>query len=330
MTLPETMRAMRVTALDGPSALALQEIPLPDIAGAALVEVHAAGVAFADLLLTRGKYQMKPEPPFIPGSDIAGIVVRAPEGAPVRVGQRVAGAPLTGAWAEYAAASAQMLFPIPDGMDFAAATSLTVNYQTSYFALMERGQLKPGETVLVHGAAGGVGSAAVQIAAAGGAHVIAVAHGDDKRRTAVESGAAQALEAEGPWLEEVRALTDGRGVDVVYDPVGGDRFLDSVRSLAPGGRLLVVGFAGGSIPSVQVNRLLLRNTSVVGVAWPEYARVDPEMPQRCAAGLAAMHAAGYIKPVVGAVFPLEQAAEALRVIEERRAVGKVVLQIRQS
>jgi NADPH2:quinone reductase len=221
-----------------------------------------------------------------------------------------------------------MIFPIPEGMDFGAATSLTVNYQTSYFALMMRGGLRAGETVLVHGAAGGVGSAAVQIAAGAGATVIAVARGDEKLAASRESGADHAIEAEGDWLAEVRRLTDNRGVDVVYDPVGGDRFLDSVRSMAPGGRLLVVGFAGGSIPSVQVNRLLLRNTSVVGVAWPEYARVDPQMPQECAAGLARMYAAGYIKPIVGKRFPLERAADALREIESRRAVGKIVLDIR--
>ena len=183
---------------------------------------------------------------------------------------------------------------------------------------------------MMKGRASGVGSAAVQIAAAAGATVIAVARGDEKRAAAIDAGADHALDADGDWLAEVRALTDGRGVDVVYDPVGGDRFLDSVRSMAPGGRLLVVGFAGGSIPSVQVNRLLLRNTSVVGVAWPEYARVDPAMPQACAEGLAKMYAAGYIKPIVGRTFPLEGARDALREIEDRRAVGKIALIVRQS
>jgi NADPH2:quinone reductase len=160
--------------------------------------------------------------------------------------------------------------------------------------------------------------------------VIAVARGEEKRTAARAMGADHAIEAESDWLAEVRRITDGRGVDIVYDPVGGDRFLDSVRAMAPGGRLLVVGFAGGSIPSVQVNRLLLKNTSVVGVAWPEYARVEPQMPRACADGLAKMWADGYIKPVVGRRFPLERAADALREIEERRAVGKIVLDIRQS
>jgi NADPH2:quinone reductase len=213
-------------------------------------------------------------------------------------------------------------------MDFDAATAMTVNYQTSYFALITRGQLRAGEAVLVHGAAGGVGSAAVQIARAAGATVIAVVHGDEKMAIARDSGADHCTEAESDWLTEVRRLTDDRGVDVVYDPVGGDRFTDSVRSMAPGGRLLVVGFAGGSIPTVQVNRLLLKNTSVVGVAWPEYARVDPNMPRDVAAGLAKMWDDGFIKPIVGSRYPLERAADALREIDERRATGKVVLVIR--
>jgi NADPH2:quinone reductase len=325
--IPESMRAMRVTRLDGPDAVALAEIPTPRDADDVIVEVHAAGVAFADLLMTRGKYQVRPEPPFVPGSDIAGIVVQAPANSHLHTGDRVAGIAKTGAWAEYAAA-APTIFKIPDRMGFDAATAMTVNYQTSYFALITRGLLRAGETVLVHGAAGGVGSAAVQIARGAGATVIAVAHGEDKMAVARASGADHAVEAEGEWLAEVRELTGNRGVDVVYDPVGGDRFTDSLRSLAPGGRLLVVGFAGGEIPTVKVNRLLLNNTSVVGVAWPEYARIDPKMPLDVAAGLAKMYDDGYIDPVVGSRYPLERAADALREIESRRATGKVVLMIR--
>lgn len=325
--MPELMRVVRVVRLTGPDGLELQQVPRPDDPRDVIVEVHAAGVAFADLLMTRGKYQVKPDPPFVPGSDIAGVVLRAPDGSAVRAGDRVAGIAKGGAWAEYAAA-APTLFKIPDTMDFAAATAITVNYQTSYFGLINRGQLKPGETVLVHGAAGGVGTAAVQIAHAAGARVLAVAHGPEKIAVARDSGADECIEAESDWLAAVRRLTDGRGVDVVYDPVGGDRFTDSLRSLAPGGRLLVVGFAGGEIPTVKVNRLLLNNTSVVGVAWPEYARVDPAMPQQVAAGLAAMWEAGHIRPVVGSRYPLERAADALREIESRRATGKVVLVVR--
>lgn len=324
--MPDTMRAMRVVRLDGPAGLELARVPVPAGPDDVIVEVHAAGVAFADLLMTRGQYQVKPELPFVPGSDIAGVVRSAPAGSPFAPGDRVAGIAKTGAWAEYAAA-APAIFKIPDSMDFDAATAMTVNYQTSYFALIMRGQLRAGETVLVHGAAGGVGSAAVQIARAAGATVIAVARGEEKLAAARESGADHAIEAESDWLAEVRRLTGGRGVDVVYDPVGGDRFTDSVRSMAPGGRLLVVGFAGGAIPTVAVNRLLLKNTSVVGVAWPEYARVDPDMPRDVAAGLASMWDAGFIKPVVGSRYPLERAADALREIDERRAIGKIVLMV---
>ncbi len=325
--MPNTMRAMHVVRLDGPEGLELTQLPVPGGVDDVIIEVHAAGVAFADLLMTRGQYQMKPEPPFVPGSDIAGIVISAPETSELRPGDRVAGIARTGAWAEYAAA-APTIFKIPDSMQYDAATAMTVNYQTSYFALINRGQLRAGETVLVHGAAGGVGTAAVQIARAAGATVLAVARGEEKMAAARESGADHAIEAESDWLAEVRRLTGGRGVDVVYDPVGGDRFTDSVRSMAPGGRLLVVGFAGGAIPTVAVNRLLLKNTSVVGVAWPEYARVDPTMPRDVAAGLAKMWEAGVIKPVVGSRYPLERAADALREIEERRAIGKIVLMLR--
>jgi NADPH2:quinone reductase len=319
---------MRLTRLDGPDSLELAQVSVPGGAADVIVEVHAAGVAFADLLMTRGQYQVKPPVPFVPGSDIAGVVVRAPAGSEFRAGDRVAGIPKTGAWAEYAAA-APTIFKIPDTMDFDAATAMTVNYQTSYFGLIDRGNLRAGETVLVHGAAGGVGSAAVQIARAAGATVIAVVRGPDKAAAARESGADHAVEAESEWLPEVRKLTGGRGVDVVYDPVGGDRFIDSVRAMAPGGRLLVVGFAGGEIPTVKVNRLLLNNTSVVGVAWPEYARVDPAMPRAVAEGLAKMWDGGFIKPVVGSRYPLEHAAHALREIESRRAIGKVVLIVRE-
>jgi NADPH2:quinone reductase len=322
------MRAMRLPSLDGPDALELVDIPKPDNPNDVIVEVHAAGVAFADVLITRGQYQIKPPLPFVPGSDIAGVVVSAPPGSAFRPGDRVAGTPKTGAWAEYAAA-APTLFPIPGDMPFDAATAMTVNYQTSYFALINRGLLRAGETVLVHGAAGGVGSAAVQIARAAGATVIAVVRGNDKAAAARESGADHCVDSEGEWLKDVRELTDGRGVDVVYDPVGGNRFTDSLRSLAPGGRLLVVGFAGGEIPTVKVNRLLLNNTSVVGVAWPEYARIDPNMPRDVAAGLAKMWNDGFIKPFVGSRYPLERAADALREIESRRAIGKVVLVIRE-
>lgn len=323
----QTMRAVRLVRLDGPSGLELADVPVPSPEGRLIVEVHAAGVGFPDLLMTRGRYQFRPEPPFVPGVELAGIVHSAPDGSPFKPGDRVA-AWSFGAWAEYAVASPGSTFHIPDNMSFAQATSL-VNYQSAYFGLIERGQARPGETVLIHGAAGGVGSAAVDIAHGLGLTSIAVARGEEKLAVARELGADHCIEAESDWLAEVRRITEDRGVDLVFDPVGGDRFLDSVRSLSVGGRLLVIGFAGGTIPEVKVNRLLLRNSSVVGVAWGEYVRHDAEMPQRVGKALNELWAAGKIKPVVGTTVPLEQAADALREIEERRATGKIVLVVRE-
>lgn len=324
------MRALRLTALTGPDALELQtDVPEPADPNDVIIDVQAAGVAFADLLTTQGRYQLKQTPPFTPGAEVAGTVRSAPANSPFKPGDRVAAMAKSGAWAEVAATSPVTTFPIADRMTFDEATALPVNYQTSYFGLMIRGQLQPGETVLVHGAAGGVGTAAVQIARGAGATVIAVAQGDEKRRIATDAGAHHAIDADSDWLAEVRKLTNDRGVDVLYDPVGGDRFTDSVRALAPAGRLLVIGFAGGDIPTVKVNRLLLRNTSVVGVAWPEYIRVDPTMPQTVAAGLSRMYDEGHITPLVSKTYPLAEGASALRDLEARRATGKITLHVRE-
>lgn len=326
----ELMRALRLLRTDGPEALEVQRVPPPASPDDVIIDVHAAGVAFADLLVTRGKYQVKQEPPFTPGAEVAGVVRSAPGGCGFAPGDRVAAVAHTGAWAEVAAATPYMTFAIPASMTFEQATALPINYQTSYFALLWRGQLRAGETVLVHGAAGGVGTAAVQIARAAGARVIAIAQGEHKLAVARDAGAHECIDADADWLATVRELTGNAGVDLVYDPVGGDRFTDSLRSLAPAGRLLVVGFAGGEIPTVKVNRLLLRNTGVLGVAWPEYARVDTSMPAKVAAGLAQMWEAGGIRPLVSSRYPLECAADALRELDERRAIGKIVLSVRES
>jgi NADPH2:quinone reductase len=321
-----TMKALELARLEGPDALSVVDVPVPSVPGAVIIDVHAAGVAFADLLLTQGRYQMRPEPPFVPGSDAAGIVRSAPDGSGFAPGDRVVATTL-GSWAEVAAAAPASTFHVPDGMSFEQATSL-INYQTGYFGLVTRGQLRAGEHVLVHGAAGGVGTAAVQIARGLSAVVIGVAQGDTKRAIATQAGAAHTLDADGDWLTDVRALTEGRGVEVVYDPVGGDRFTDSLRSLAPGGRLLVIGFAGGEIPTVKVNRLLLHNTSVMGVAWPEWYRGHPESQPEVADGLQRLWDSGDVRPIVGEVYPLERGADALRALQERRATGKIVLRIR--
>jgi NADPH2:quinone reductase len=322
------MRAIRLVRLEGPEGLEFADVPEPGGGDRIIVEVHAAGVGFPDLLMTRGRYQFRPEPPFVPGIEMAGTVRSVPEGSPFAPGDRVAAWAPLGAWAEYAVAAPVATFPIPEGMSYAQATSL-VNYQSAYFGLVDRGQARPGETVLIHGAAGGVGSAAVDIARGLGLTSIAVARGAGKLNAAGELGAQHLLDAESDWLPEVRRITEDRGVDLVFDPVGGERFLDSVRALAVGGRLLVVGFAGGSIPEVKVNRLLLKNSSVVGVAWGEYVRHDTEMPQRVGRALADLWSAGKLHPIVGATFPLKRAADALREIESRRAIGKVVLTVRE-
>ncbi len=324
----EMMRALVVTRLDGPDAIELRDVPAPTSVDDVIIEVHAAGANFADLLMTRGKYQVKPEPPFVPGVEVAGVVLAAPEGSPLRPGDRVAAAARLGAFAEIAAAPPSTVIAIPEGMSFEAATSLPVNYQTAYFGLIWRGKLRAGEVVLVHGSSGGVGSAAIHVAKAAGARVIAVARGAEKVAIARKLGADDCIDSSEPWLAQARALTDGRGVDVVYDPVGGDGFTDNLRALAPEGRVLVIGFAGGTIPEVKVNRLLLNNTSVIGVGITEFVRHQPEMPQIVAAGIAKMWEQTHFEPLVGGRYPLERGADALRDLEGRRAVGKLVINVR--
>src|SRR5689334_17642001 len=217
-----------------------------------LVEVHAAGVSFPEVLQTRGEYQLKPPLPFVPGSEVGGVVRSAPDGAAVSPGERVAAFCGLGGFAEVVAAPEFFCFAIPDELDFAQGASLVLNYHTAHFALRIRGRLSDGETVLVQGAAGGVGTASLQVAKGLGARTIAVVSTDDKERVAREAGADEVVRSDGPWKDQVKALG---GADVVIDPVGGDRFLDSLRSLREEGRLVVVGFTGGSIPEVKVNRL---------------------------------------------------------------------------
>jgi NADPH2:quinone reductase len=279
------------------------------------------------VLLTRGMYQIKPAPPFTPGSEIAGIVTAAPEGGPVSVGDRVAALSWFGGFAEQAVVQPEMIFPLPDAVDFVTGASLPINYLTAHFALARRGRLQAGQTVLVHGAAGGVGTASIQFARAHGATVIAVASSDEKAALATATGAHHTVPADG-FLPAVKDLTDGRGVDIVVDPVGGDRFTDSLRSLAAEGRLLVIGFVGGEIPTVRVNRLLLNNIEVVGVAWGEYALKHLGYIQEQWDEIAPLVASGAIAPPIGHTLALADAGAALALMDERRAVGKVVLAVR--
>jgi NADPH2:quinone reductase len=318
------MRALQVTELSGPDGVAVNDVDEPDPSLGLVVQVEAAGIAFPDLLLSRGEYQMKPDPPFTLGAEVAGTVVQAAEDSGYQEGQRVMGFTFGGA-AERAALHPSVAFPMPEAFDFDQAGGFIMNYHTSHFALHRRGRLQEGETVLVHGAAGGVGTAAVQIAKGAGARVIAVVSSDAKEDMARRAGADEVVRSDSDWLKHVRELTDGRGVDVLYDPVGGDRFKDSVRVLAPEGRLLVIGFTEGQIPSVAVNRLLLKNVSVVGVAWGAFVGDKPELTREIGQDLDRLAGEGLVDPLVGGTYPLEEGAQALRDLDERRATGKLVL-----
>ena len=264
------MRAVQITELTGPES-ALQEVDLPEPepshpltpGSGVVIDVHAAGVSFPEVLQTRGEYQIKPDLPFVPGSEVAGVVRSAPEGSGLAEGDRVAGCCLLGAWAEVAVSPDFLTFELSDELDYAQGAGLILNYHTAYFSLKHRGRLAEGETVLVHGAAGGIGTATLQVAKGLGARTIAVVSSDDKERIAREAGADEVVRSDGAWKDEAKELSGG-GADIVIDPVGGDRFTDSLRSLRENGRLVVVGFTGGSIPEVRVNRLLLNNLEVIG------------------------------------------------------------------
>jgi len=323
------VRAVQVPALDGPQALVVVDVPEP-VAGpdAVVVDVHAAGVAWPDLLLTRGQYQLKPEPPFSPGAEVAGLVRSAPEGSGLVPGQRVVVLCGLGGWQETVVSPVDSVLPLPDGVSLSAAAGVPFNYLTVQFALRRRARLQAGETVLVHGASGGIGVATLQLARAYGARTIAVVSTEAKVDAARAAGADEVVLAEG-FLGRVKELTGGRGVDVVMDPVGGDRFTDSLRSLAPEGRLLVVGFTGGEIPTVKVNRLLLNNISVVGVGWGAFLMVEPALLQQQWAEVRELLETGGAVAVEGPVYPLEQARQALLDMEARTLTGKAVLTVRE-
>jgi NADPH2:quinone reductase len=328
------MRAMQITELTGPeSALKLVDIPEPEASHmltpgrGVVVDVHVAGVSFPEVLQTRGEYQFKAPLPFVPGSEVGGVVRSAPEGAGVSPGDRVAGFCFLGAFAEVAVAPEFFCFKLPDEFSFAHGASLVLNYHTAYFGLKLRGRLEQGEWVLVHGGAGGVGTASLQVAKGLGAHTIAVVSSDEKERVARDAGAEHVIRSDGAWKDEAQEISGG-GIDVVLDPVGGDRFTDSIRSLREGGRVVVIGFTGGSIPEVRVNRLLLNNTEVVGAGWGAYVMSKPDTTHEIGAAIAKLIQSGHVQPVVGARFPLERASEALKLIDGRGATGKVVLDVR--
>ena len=322
------MRAARVTRLDGPEAIEVAEIDEPTGDGI-VVDVHAAGAAFPDALLTRGLYQYRPDPPFVLGAEIAGVVRSAPEGCHVQPGDRVVGLTmLTGGMAEVAVLSPDRAFKLPDNVSFEAGAGLLFNDLTVYFALTVRGRLRPGETVLVHGAAGGIGTSTLRLAPAlGASRTIAVVSSEAKAEVATAAGATDVVLADG-FKDAVKELTGDRGVDMVVDPVGGDRFTDSLRSLVSGGRLLVIGFTGGDIPTVKVNRLLLNNIDVVGVGWGAWTATHPGALDEQWAGLERLLSSGQLPAPQPEVYPLDQAAAAVASMENRTAKGKVVVRVR--
>ena len=327
------MRAIQITDLTGPdTALQIVDVPEPEPShmmtpgSGVVVDVQAAGVSFPEVLQTRGLYQVKPPLPFTPGSEVGGIVRSAPEEASVSPGDRVAAFCMLGGFAEVAVAPQFMTFKLADELDFAQGAALVLNYHTAWFALKLRGRLAEGEWVLVHGAAGGVGTASLQVAKGLGARTIAVVSSDEKEQVAREAGADEVVRADGPWKDQAKELSGG-GVDLVLDPVGGDRFTDSIRSLREEGRVVVVGFTGGAIPEVRVNRLLLGNTEIVGAGWGAYVMTKPDVIRQIGAEVMKLIDQGFVRPIVGARFPFEQVGEALKLIDERGATGKVVLEL---
>jgi len=315
------MFAHRIAALTGPDDVQWAEVPEPAADDGVIIDVAAAGVSFADLLQTQGGYQMRVALPYTPGMDAAGVVRSGAGWAP---GQRVAVLVPYGCWQEVISVPPERVLPLPDGMSLEAGAAAPLNYLTGMFALVRRARAQAGETLLVHGPAGGVGTAAVQLGKALGLRVIAVAGDPAKREFAVRCGADHAVLSEG-WLAAVRDLLGERAVDMVVDPVGSDRMTDSLRSLAPEGRLLVLGFAGGEIPVVKVNRLLLGNTGVLGVASREFFEHHPALVAELWGQLMELWSSGALADPPVEAYPFADARGALRAIASRRALGKVVL-----
>ena len=312
----------------GVDALNWTERPTPQpAAGQVLIRIEAASLNFPDLLIVQNKYQMKPPLPFVPGSEFAGVVEALGDGVNgLRVGQRVACLPGTGGFGTHALAPAQLCLPLPDTFPAVDAAAFIMIYATSHHALIDRGQLKAGETVLVLGAAGGVGTSAIQIAKAMGARVIAAASTEEKCALCLSLGADATVNySQGQLREQIKALTDGKGPDVIYDPVGGDFAEPAFRSIAWRGRYLVVGFASGPIPSLPLNLALLKGASVVGVFWGDFSRREPEANARMMDELARWYAQGRIKPVIDRTMPMKDLKAAYARMGSRAVMGKLVM-----
>ena len=319
------MRSIQVTALEGPAGVSVQEVPDATAQdGHVLVEVKALGISWPDLLQSKGLYQIKPELPFQLGVDFAGVVRSAPDGSGFTAGQRVACCLPYGGGADLVSVHPESVFPLPDSLSFEQGAAIPMNYLTAEFALATRGAVTSGATVLVNGAAGGVGTATIQGAKGLGARVIAVVSTDEKAEFARKAGADEAVLTDG-FLPAVKELTGGVGVDVVLDVVGEPLMADSLRALGPLGRLLVVGFTGGEIPAVKVNRLLLNNIDVRGVGWGAYAMVRPGFMRGQWDRLVPMMESGVIDPPIGHVYQVDQVGDALAEMDARRTLGKSVV-----
>ena len=322
------MKAVLCKEYGLPGSLVIEDVPSPKPAtGQVIVSVKACGVNFPDTLIIQGKYQFKPEMPFSPGGEVAGVVKEIGEGVTrVKPGDRVIAFNTWGGFAEEMAVDADRTIPMPAGMDFVPASAFVLTYGTSYHALKDRADIKAGESLLVLGAAGGVGLAAIQLGKAMGARVIAAASSDAKLKVCRDNGADELINYGSEDLRaRVKAITAGKGVDVVYDPVGGPYSELALRDMAWKGRFLVVGFAAGDIPKVPLNLTLLKGCSIVGVFWGSFTKNEPERNRENNWELMAMYAAGKIKPHIHAVYPLEKAAEALNEVLNKRVTGKVVL-----
>ncbi|WP_165668279.1 NADPH:quinone oxidoreductase family protein [Metapseudomonas otitidis] len=325
------MKAVLCKAFGPAETLVLEEVASPEPKkNEVLIDVHAAGVNFPDTLIIEGKYQFKPPFPFSPGGEAAGTVAAVGEKIThLKPGDRVMALTGWGSFAEQVAVPGYNVMPIPKGIDFNSAAAFGMTYGTSMHALKQRANLQPGETLLVLGASGGVGLAAVEIGKAMGARVIAAASSDEKLDVAKAAGADLLINYSTSSLKEkVKELTGGQGADVIYDPVGGDLFDEAIRSIAWNGRLLVVGFASGRIPELPVNLALLKGAAVVGVFWGSFAQRQPQDNLANFQQLFAWHAEGKLKPLVSQTFPLERAAEAINALGQRKAVGKVVVTVR--
>ena len=322
------MKAIQCVQWGGPEQLRLAECALPEpAAGEVRIRVEAAGVNFPDALIIQKKYQLQPPLPFVPGTEVAGTVDTVGDGvARLKPGDRVVAFVGLGGFAEYVCAPQLQVASLPDGVDPAVAAGFTLTYATSQHALVERGGLRRGETLLVLGAGGGVGLAAVELGRRAGARVIAAASSPAKLAAAQGCGAEELVDYSKVDLREaVKAITDGRGVDVVYDPVGGGHTTAALRSLAWRGRLLVVGFAAGEIPQIPANLLLLKEVSAIGVYWGEFAKRDPEANRRLLAQLIGWLADGSLRPLVSKQYPLVETPRALQDLLARRAIGKLVI-----